>query len=331
VRREITRVVLASGAGPLDIHRAGLDQNLALTSREQALSLGAPWTVAQPGGDVRRAVSLYLESLALALARGELTTATQDLVILSTLRSALGELEEAEGCAAWAGRLAARVSESSVLYSNLMYSRACLSFTQGEGLDALVNAGQALRERAAPDHAFVRALLLSFLAAGYALLGRESEARDALSGLLPAVERAPGWTVNYPHLVGNAVAACWFAELPHAGDVMERNVRGKILVPDFRAPHSDARLSLARLCALQSRYDEAADWFAKVRGVLDEQGARPLRAITDCDEALMYVRRADAGDRERAEPLLEQALAQFDAIGMTGWERRARALLSPSG
>src|SRR5262249_24679732 len=106
-----------------------------------------------------------------------------------------------------------------------------------------------------------------------------------------------------------------------------RNLRGKTIAPDFRYPHVDGRLSLARLCALQGRYDEAVEWFAKARAVLDEQGARPLRAIVDYDEALMYARRGAAGDRERAVPLLETALRQFRALGMPGWIRRAEHLL----
>ena len=36
----------------------------------------------------------------------------------------------------------------------------------------------------------------------------------------------------------------------------------------------------------------------------------------------MYVRRGGDGDRDRALPLLEAALAQFRAIGMSGWIRR---------
>src|SRR5262249_12831247 len=69
------------------------------------------------------------------------------------------------------------------------------------------------------------------------------------------------------------------------------------------------------------------EWFARARRVLDEQGARPLRAIVDYDEALMYVRRGDPGDVERAAPLLDAALAQFRGIGMPGWIRCAEHLL----
>src|SRR5262249_46306301 len=108
----------------------------------------------------------------------------------------------------------------------------------------------------------------------------------------------------------------------------ERNLREKILAPDFRFHHTDSRLALARLCALTDRDDEARKWFDEARRVLDEQGARPLRAIVDYDEALMCARRGDPGDRERAVPLLEAALAQFRAIDMPGWTGRAEHLLS---
>jgi hypothetical protein len=43
----------------------------------------------------------------------------------------------------------------------------------------------------------------------------------------------------------------------------------------------------------------------------------------------MFVRRAEAGDADRARPLLDAAREQFDAIGMTGWLRRARHLEQP--
>ena len=82
----------------------------------------------------------------------------------------------------------------------------------------------------------------------------------------------------------------------------------------------DVRLSLARLCAVDGRPDEAAHWFGQARAVLEEQGARPLRAITDFDEALMHAR---LGQRASARPLLEAAAGQFQRIGMTGWLRRA--------
>ena len=85
----------------------------------------------------------------------------------------------------------------------------------------------------------------------------------------------------------------------------------------------DLRLSLARLCALDGRLDEADHWFAQARLVLEEQGARPLRAIADFDQALMRIR---AGQPRQARSALEAAAGQFRRIGMTGWLRRAEDL-----
>ena len=100
----------------------------------------------------------------------------------------------------------------------------------------------------------------------------------------------------------------------------------------------DGRLSLARLSALQRRHDEACEWFARARAVLDEQGARPLRAIADFDEAVMYRRRGAPGDRERARPLLERARPllerarrRFEDLGMSGWLRRAGKMAKDLG
>jgi hypothetical protein len=64
-------------------------------------------------------------------------------------------------------------------------------------------------------------------------------------------------------------------------------------------------------------------WFAEARRVLREQEAWTLLAITDHDEALMYVGRGEPGDLDRARSLLDGARRQFEAIGMTGWIRRA--------
>jgi len=126
----------------------------------------------------------------------------------------------------------------------------------------------------------------------------------------------------------DAASALWLLGRTDHIEVIERNLRDKVVAPDFRYTMFDARLSLARLCALQGRYDEAAEWFAKSRAVLDEQGARPLRAIADFDEAWMYLRRGAPGDLERARPQLDAAMTQFKSIGMTGWLRRAENLVS---
>ena len=105
--------------------------------------------------------------------------------------------------------------------------------------------------------------------------------------------------------------------------MIEAALRDKALPADFRWPMADARVSLARLCGLDGRYEEAKHWFAQARVTLDAQGARPLRAIVDFDEAQMHHR---AGRRGGAQPLLHAAVGECGRLRMTGWLRRAAAV-----
>jgi len=126
-------------------------------------------------------------------------------------------------------------------------------------------------------------------------------------------------------MICDAAETLWLIERTEFIDVIERNLRQKIVTDIHPYPMMDGRQALARVCALQGRSDEASEWFARARTVLEELEARPLRAIVDFDEALMLLRRGGTGDRERARPLLEAAIREFSAIGMSGWIRRARA------
>jgi hypothetical protein len=146
----------------------------------------------------------------------------------------------------------------------------------------------------------------------------------------PAVERAGGGVVGYTVLIGRCCEAIWRLGRADFADVLERNLCAKTLAGDFREPGGDARLAMARLCALTGRPGEAHQWFERARTVLDEQGARPLRALVDLDEAWMEIRRGPDRDRDRARALLDVACEQFQAIGMPGWVRRAEALLKSS-
>jgi hypothetical protein len=185
---------------------------------------------------------------------------------------------------------------------------------------------QALRRRPSPENRWVYAALLAAGAYLAAEAGLRELALQLIGAALPAIERAPGWEWNYTFVVFWTVAACW--ELDHAkhAALLERNLRAKSLACDFRYVNTDTRLALALICALQGRCDEAANWFAQARVVLEEQGARPLRAILDFEEARMHARRGPAGDRVRALALLDAARGPFQSIGMPGWLNRAEAL-----
>jgi hypothetical protein len=160
----------------------------------------------------------------------------------------------------------------------------------------------------------------------FTFAGRDEDALQAVAKAIPAVERAGGGVVNYTPLICRCCEALWRLGRADFADVLERNLLAKTLAGDFREPGVDARRAMAQLCALTGRPGEAHEWFERARAVLDEQGARPLRALVDLDEAWMEIRRGPHGDHDRARALLDVACEQFQAIGMPGWIERAEAL-----
>src|SRR5207244_126693 len=118
-------------------------------------------------------------------------------------------------------------------------------------------------------------------AAVMAFAGHADAAISVLATAIPALERAEGSFANYTGMACCAADTLWAAERTDYLEVIERNLREKVVEPDFRYVAVDGRLSLARLCALSGRFEEASDWFASARAVLEEQGARPLRAVAD--------------------------------------------------
>ena len=108
-----------------------------------------------------------------------------------------------------------------------------------------------------------------------------------------ALSLAPAWAPNYTRTACEVAETLWLLDRRDHLAVVERALRDKALPADFRFPMTDARLALARLCALDGRTDEARQWFDAARVVLDAQGARPLRAVVDHDEALMHLRAGD--------------------------------------
>jgi hypothetical protein len=148
-----------------------------------------------------------------------------------------------------------------------------------------------------------------------------------LDMLPPALQSGGPWFSAYGVMACTAASTLWLMNSTTHAALIERCLSEKLLPLDFRTPMRDARLSLARLCALTGRYDEARQWFGAARVDLEKEGARPLRAISDYDEAVMFLRRGLPNDVDLAAPLLRDASRQFVALGMTGWERRAQHAL----
>jgi class 3 adenylate cyclase/tetratricopeptide (TPR) repeat protein len=276
-------------------------------------------------GNFAGALPLAQEEAERALARGQTLRAARCLQAMAFCQLNLGRLAEGQSSLEQAEELAA---PTGTPVFGILHAR--------ENLTAFVDDDQALADlertftglipTLVPKLAWALGPAYAIVARTAARVGRGDEALDFFGRLVPWLERAPAWTVHLACIAGYAAETLWLLERLDEIDVVENALRTKVLAPDFRDIGTDARLSLARVCAIQGRHDEGIAWFADARRVLTEQGACPLLAIADYDEALMYVRRGNPGDSRRAKPLLDAAHLEFETIGMIGWVRRTEEL-----
>ncbi len=277
-------------------------------------------------GDARRGRELFV-AFADGLERsGKIAPAALCCAEAARSCTALGLFDEGDRLLSRGLALASRVGARSTAVVQLLGARYERAVMTGEGAERLfAEVGETALQPQAQDM-WVFAAVRACIARGLAWLGQAEPAIAQITELVAPLDLARGTGGNYTMMACTAAEALWLLDRRDHIDAIERNLREKVVQPDFRYINVDGRLSLARLCALQGRYAEASGWFAEARTVLEEDGARPLRAIVDYDEALMYARRSADGDRERALPLLDAAMRQFGDIGMTGWARRGEEL-----
>jgi class 3 adenylate cyclase/tetratricopeptide (TPR) repeat protein len=292
-------------------------------SREEALTSGNIVVLAYWYGDLIKSIPLFEAEVEHALAKGQLARAARTQAFVAFSLAALGRLDKVRDTMERTEALAARLG---MPVPSILQAKEIIVTTTDEGLEELLAAVAPLTARVIPALAWLQGSFYAWSARIAARLGQPDEALRCLGLLVPWLERAPAWTVSWPMITSHAAEALWVMERHDHLELIEATVREKVVAPDFRNPMVDGRLTLARLCALTDRHDEALSWFGKAREVVTEQGARPLLAIVDYDEALMYARRGGPGDAEAAQTLVQPARAQFEAIGMNGWIRRADEL-----
>ena len=277
-------------------------------------------------GDCRRSLPIWQRRAADAERSGQIALALDAWAFTARCLNALGDFTPARAAYDRASAMSARVSLASLPLLNLISLRTDFMIALDNTVDDIGPNPGEMELLANPPPQFRWALVGAF-AANAERMARKNLVEPALQ-LLGRVREgllcgAP-WGLSYSLVASDAASALWLLNRTDHLDVIEQSLREKVLVPDFRFPMRDGRLSMGRVCALAGRYEEASGWFAKAREVLDEASWRPLRAIADYDEALMYLRRGAAGDTERAQPFLAAAARQFEALGMTGWIKRAR-------
>jgi len=295
-----------------------------LTSRAEVIASDPEPGRFFPVGDYRGGIRSMRRRLSEPTYQGRIGISLMAWTDISRWHVALGEFDLAQEAKQQAIALANRSPEPSHHTAHLISAEDEWRLARDEHWDEpMQTLGPGM---SGEEELSYRVTITAATARTLAHLGQADKAIRRLSSILAAIEQAPGWMENYARIVCDAAATLWLCQRVDGIEIIERNLLAKVIEPDFHHPMMDGRLALARVCALQGRFEEAQQWFAKARTALDRQGARPLRAITDFDEAWMYIRRAAPGDASRAGPLLDAALEQFQEIGMPGWIRRADTL-----
>ncbi len=281
-------------------------------------------------GDARRSLPLWQERAAEAERSGRIALTMESWAFVARCHLALGELDAARAAYDRAVSFAGRFNRPSFQLLNVLAVRNDFLLILDSGWAEIIGVPREAELLSNPPPEFKWALAASCAGTAHllALQNRVEQAMQMLAMVPDALRRGAPWGLVYSLTACDAASTLWLTERTDHIEIIESSLLENVLVPDFRFPMRDARLSMARLCALQGRYDEATEWFAKARKVLAEMGARPLLALADFDEGLVHLRRGAEGDKASALPLLDAAKTQFQDIGMTGWTKRAEQRLA---
>ncbi len=277
-------------------------------------------------GDYRSCRPIWQKEAATAEHSGRLAWAMNAWTAVARCCNAMGDFPAAQAALDRATVLTARAGRPSLQVINLVSVKQDFFIATDESWEeimAFADASGILKDPP-PESRWAFGAICAAAAQSLARLGQTEKALPWLARVCSALPAGAPWAFSYSLMACDAASVLWTLGRTDHLEVVEHALRHKVVVPDFRFPMRDSRLSMARLCALSGRYDEAKDWFAKARAVLDEQGALPLRAIADFDEAQMHLHRAGPGDLANAAALADMATDQFRKLGMSGWLRRAR-------
>jgi hypothetical protein len=321
-RRAALRLLHESGrlARRGDLARYAVAAIHGARERIPAGTAADPTVAAYLLGDYRTALPLFAAEAEAAETQGAIAWAIYCHAGHARCQIALGDLVAARLTVARARRLVARLPGLALGWQLMHHegTEDALAMALDEGW------AQRMEQFApwlapAPERHWGSAAIAGIAARVEARRGNRNAAMTLLAKPIRALRRAPAWAPNYTRTACDVAETLWLLDRRDHLAVVESALRDRALPADFRFPMTDARLALARLCALDGRSREATRWFDAARAVLDTQGARPLRAVVDHDEALMHLRLGDTG---AAAAHVAAAGAAFERLGMTGWARR---------
>lgn len=321
-RRTALRILHQSGRLTRrgDLARYAVAAVYGCRDRIPAAAAADPTVAAYLCGDYAAAVPLFARAADEAEAHGQLAWAVYCRAGQARCQVALGGLGGAATLLSHTRQLIARLPGLALGWQLLHHQGAedALAMALDEGWPQRME-GFAPWMVPGPERHWGSAGIAGIGGRAQARMGQTDAALALLARPIRALRMAPAWAPNYTRTACEVAETLWLLNRRDHLAVVQSALRDKALPADFRFPMTDARQALARLCALDGRTGEAHHWFDEARAVLDAQGARPLRAVVDHDEALMHLRR---GERTAAAPYLLSAGAAFDRLGMTGWTRR---------
>lgn len=237
----------------------------------------------------------------------------------------LGRHEAADQAIGVAYENLRRVSEKSNAAFQSLAAASLMRYIRGR-LPAQADFDLLSTLSANPDTRWASLAVISTNAVIEAAAGNIETAVDFVDQSIVGIERAPGHAPNYPLIVCMVVEALWSLDRTDHLDVIEHNLRAKLIEPDLRYPEVLPPLAMARLCALTGRVDEARDWVARAHAVADEQATPPLHVHIDHFEAEWELRLGPAGDPDRCRAAIARARAGCAAAAMAPWLDRLAAL-----
>ena len=237
-------------------------------------------------------------------------------VVLACLE---GDFERAEELTNRSAELGAASGQPDVLaiYAGQIHA---IRYEQGR-LGEILEVQEMAVEEAPLLSAYSGALALS-----YCELGETGKARAVLRRFA-----TDGFEINANLSATNAL--CFMAEVaarveePQAASVLYNRLlpwRDRLSYTGITLFGPVERyLGLAAACSEQ--YEDAEEHFGRAAAACERIGAPTWLARSRHEWALMLMRRGQAGDRERAEPLLDQALEAAVAFGCANLEQRLRS------
>jgi hypothetical protein len=251
-------------------------------------------------GDYAGALPRFAAEAAQAHTRGQLAREAYCHGGLARCYVALGQLAAGRHALAEAHAVADRIAAGPwdwQLVHAIVGTEHALALATDEGWEELL---RLLAEVSGPQGQFVRSTQSAFnaaAAAGEARLGRPDRALQLLAAVLPALQRAAPWALNYLRIACDAAEALWLLDRRDHLPVIEAALRDKALLGDFRFPMMDAAFACA---AVRPGRPPRRGQPVVRQGT---HGARhPGRATAPCDRRLRRGADAPAGWPPRRRP-----------------------------